>query len=375
MNNNTFDQETFAHLIPDYIQRLQPYVAGKPIWEVQAEYGIERVDKLASNENSLGPSHKALEAIRQRLSETYRYPDTAGLKLRGALAERFGVKVGNIVLGNGSEGIMSYIMRTFLQQDDQVISVDATFVGFKVMAQARAEAPIIVPLNDYRFDLQAIADHVTERTKIIYLCNPNNPTGTYFTDKELDAFLERLPKRVLVILDEAYFEFAKEFPDYPDSMHYRHDQVITLRTFSKAYGLAGVRIGYGIAHEYLIGNLMKIKLPFEPSDLAQAAGLGALEDEEFLEQTLTMNREGREYFYREFGRLDLRYYPTASNFILLVFKDEEEVMRLHDFLLRRGVIIRPLKGFGLPHCMRVTIGTMAENRRCILALREWCGRG
>lgn len=375
MNNNTFDQETFAQLIPDYIQRLNPYVAGKPIWEVQAEYGIERVDKLASNENSLGPSHRALEAIRQRLSETYRYPDTAGLKLRGALAKRFGVKVDNIVLGNGSEGIMSYIMRTFLQQDDQVISVDATFVGFKVMAQARAEAPIIVPLSDYRFDLQAIADHITERTKIVYLCNPNNPTGTYFTDKELDAFLERLPKRVLVILDEAYCEFAQEFPDYPDSMRYRHDQVITLRTFSKAYGLAGVRIGYGIAHEYLIGNLMKIKLPFEPSDLAQAAGLGALEDEEFLEQTLTMNREGREYFYKEFERLDLHYYRTASNFILLVFKDEEEVMRLHDFLLRRGVIIRPLKGFGLPHCMRVTIGTMAENRRCILALREWCGRG
>ncbi|MBQ7568980.1 aminotransferase class I/II-fold pyridoxal phosphate-dependent enzyme, partial [bacterium] len=203
----------------------------------------------------------------------------------------------------------------------------------------------------------------------------NNPTGTYFTRDELDRFLERLPKRVLVILDEAYFEFAQEFEDYPDSMHYRHDQVITLRTFSKAYGLAGVRIGYGIAHEYLIGNLMKIKLPFEPSDLAQAAGLGALDDEDFLEQTLAMNREGREYFYKEFARLGLRFYRTASNFILLVFRDEAEVVALNDFLLRRGVIIRPLKAFGLPHCMRVTIGTMAENRRCVAALSEWCVRG
>ena len=375
METNTFDKETFAQLIPDYIQKLQPYVAGKPIWEVQAEYGLERVVKLASNENSLGPSHKALAAIRQRLSETYRYPDTGGFRLRSALAERFGVKVDNIILGNGSEGIMSYIMRTFLNQEDQVLSVDSTFVGFKVMAKARAEQPVFVPLNDYRFDLQALADSITERTKIVYLCNPNNPTGTYFTRDELDRFLERLPKRVLVILDEAYFEFAQEFEDYPDSMHYRHDQVITLRTFSKAYGLAGVRIGYGIAHEYLIGNLMKIKLPFEPSDLAQAAGLGALDDEDFLEQTLAMNREGREYFYKEFARLGLRFYRTASNFILLVFRDEAEVVALNDFLLRRGVIIRPLKAFGLPHCMRVTIGTMAENRRCVAALSEWCVRG
>ncbi|MBQ7567969.1 aminotransferase class I/II-fold pyridoxal phosphate-dependent enzyme, partial [bacterium] len=180
METNTFDKETFAQLIPDYIQKLQPYVAGKPIWEVQAEYGLERVVKLASNENSLGPSHKALAAIRQRLSETYRYPDTGGFRLRSALAERFGVKVDNIILGNGSEGIMSYIMRTFLNQEDQVLSVDSTFVGFKVMAKARAEQPVFVPLNDYRFDLQALADSITERTKIVYLCNPNNPTGTYF---------------------------------------------------------------------------------------------------------------------------------------------------------------------------------------------------
>ncbi len=365
------DNSIFEHLIPDYIQNLQPYVPGKPIWEVQAEYGIERIDKLASNENSLGPSYKALDAIRQRLLETYRYPDTAGLKLRTALAKRYNVKVDNIVLGNGSEGIMSYIMRTFLNTEDQVVSVDSTFVGFKVMSMSRAEKPILVPLKDYRFDLEAIADHITERTKIVYLCNPNNPTGTYFTKNELDRFLERLPKRVLVILDEAYFEFAQEFSDYPDSMRYRHDQVITLRTFSKAYGLAGVRIGYGIAHEFLIANLMKIKLPFEPSDLAQAAGLGALDDEDFLQQTLTMNRQGREYLYKEFDSIGLDYRPTASNFILLIFRDEDEVKRVNEFMLSRGEIIRPLKGFGLPHCMRVTIGTMPECQRCAAALREW----
>lgn len=363
------EDNCFESLIPDHVLRLQPYVAGKPIWEVQREYGLTEVIKLASNENSLGPSPKAIAAAQACLAQSHRYPDVAGLELRTELAKRYNVKVDNVVLGSGSEGIMSCIMRTFLDTEDEVVSVHGTFVGFTVMARARSTAPILKPLKDYHFDLQLLADSITERTKIVYLCNPNNPTGTFFEKSEFDAFLERLPKRVLVILDEAYFEFAKDIGNFPNSMDYRHDQVITLRTFSKAYGLAGLRIGYGIAHEYLIKNLMKVKLPFEPSSAAQAAGLAALGDEEFLQKSLEINNKGRAYLQAQLGNLGLRYLPTASNFICVVMENAEQVNQLTQLMLQKGVIIRPLGGFALPWCFRVTIGLESENQRCIEALK------
>lgn len=361
---------SFDTLVPDYIQRLEPYRPGKPIWEVQEEYGLHKVVKLASNENSLGPSPHAIRQLQDSLAEIHRYPDTGGLRLRKALADRYKLSVDNVILGNGSEGIMSYIMRTFLDRDDEVLTADATFVGFMVMARARGCPPVTVPLKDYRFDLAALADRITERTKIVYLCNPNNPTGTIFTRAEFDAFLARLPERVLVILDEAYYEYALDDPDFPDSMAYRHDQVITLRTFSKAYGLAGVRIGYGFAHEFLIGNLHKVKLPFEPGIPAQAAGLGALEDLEFLERSERINREGREFYYRHFERLGLDYRRSAANFVLVPLESPEQVHNLYTQMLRRGVIIRPLGPFGLPHCVRISVGTGPECERCIEVLEE-----
>lgn len=364
-------ENRFESLIPEPILKLKPYVAGKTIEDAKRDYNYNgEFVKLASNENPLGPSPKAVEAIKQQASGIHRYPDTAGRELRRLLAERHQVRVENVILGGGSESIMSYIMRTFLRTDDEVLSVNSTFVGFLVMAHSRVRPPVLVPLNDYRFDLEALSDKITDKTKIVYLCNPNNPTGTYFTKQELNRFLERLPERVLVILDEAYYEFAHHLPDFPDSMVYRHDQVITLRTFSKAYGLAGVRIGYGLAHDYLIKNLYKVKLPFDPSDLAQAAGCGAMRDQEFLEKTLRMNDEGREYFYKEFDRLGLNYKPTASNFIMCIFESEQQVEFVYEQMMRRGVIIRPLKGFGLPHCLRVTIGTMHECHRCVEAFEQ-----
>ncbi len=361
---------TFDSLIPEYIQRLEPYVAGKPIWEVQQEFGLEEVVKLASNENSLGPSPRAIQALQDSLAEIHRYPDTGGLRLRGALAELYRLKIENVILGSGSEGIMSYIMRTFLDSEDEVLTADATFVGFLVMAKARAMRPVTVPLKDYRFDLEALADRISDKTKIVYLCNPNNPTGTFFTRSEFDRFLARLPERVLVILDEAYYEFATDIPEFPDSMKYRHDQVITLRTFSKAYGLAGVRIGYGFAHDFLIRNLHKIKLPFEPGIPAQAAGLGALEDRDFLARTQEMNRQGLHFFYESFDRLGLDYRPSAANFVLGILDSASQVQALYSQMLHRGVIVRPLERFGLPHCIRITVGTRQENQRCVEVLEE-----
>src|SRR5579862_9728493 len=268
-------------LVPSYIASLRPYEAGRSIDEVRRTYGLTRVSKLASNENPLGPSPMALEAIRRELEGLNLYPN-GGLDLRRTLAEKFDLKPENVIAGSGSEGIMSGIIRTFLCDDDEVLTTDAAFLGFQVLARSRGIAYRTVPYRYWHYDLAALAAAINEKTKIIYLANPNNPTGTIFTKQEFDAFYQHVPERVLIILDEAYFEYAKDNPRYPDSMHYRYDNVITLRTFSKIYGLAGVRIGYGFAYDRLIGNLLKVKLPFEPGTLAQAAGIGALADKEFL---------------------------------------------------------------------------------------------
>ncbi len=348
-------------LIPKHIKDLQPYKPGKPIEEVRREYKLKKIVKLASNENPMGPSPKAVAAMHESLANTHRYPDPGSLTMRQALADRFDVKIENVITGHGSEGIMSVIMRTFLLDDEEVITADATFIGFMVLAHSRGIKIKTVPLKQYRFDLQGIAAQVTEKTKLIYLANPNNPTGTIFSVKEFNEFIKKIPEHVLIILDEAYFEFAQSDPKYPDSMKYRLDNVITLRTFSKAYGLAGIRIGYGFAHDQLICNLLKVKLPFEPSIPAQAAGLAALEDRDFLEQYIQLNRHGLEYFYTLFDKLGIRYVRSHANFVMGIFDSEEYALKLTQRLLEKGIIVRPLGAFGLPHCIRFTTGLNAEN--------------
>ena len=356
-------------LVPPYIKSLAPYQAGKPAEELARELGLDRIVKLASNENPLGPSPKALAAAEQALKESHRYPDPASHRLRAALAERFDVKIGNVITGAGSEGIMSAIMRTFLLADDELISAQGSFIGFRVLANASGRTTHWIPMRDHRYDLPRMAAAINDRTKIVYLANPDNPTGTYFSVPEFDAFMARVPERVLVILDEAYFEFARERPfdmaqdrrDYPDSMHYRYDNVITLRTFSKAYGLAGLRVGYGFAHDELIGNLLKVKLPFEPSRPAQAAALAALDDAEHLQRTLENNRRGTAYLEAAFKRLGLENIPSATNFLTLILPSEEAAARITAGLLRRGVIVRHLVSFGWPALIRVTVGLEEEN--------------
>ena len=241
-------------LVPPYIASLQPYKPGKPIEEVQREFGLEHVVKLASNENPLGASRLALEEMSRHMEGLQYYPN-GGLGLRTVLAGMYDLGVGNVIAGSGSEGIMSNIIRTFLCDDDEVLTTESAFIGFQVLARSRGVAYRTVPYRDWHYDLPALARAITGRTKIVYLANPNNPTGTIFTKQEFDEFYRHVPERVLIILDEAYFEYARDNPAYPDSMHYRYDNVITLRTFSKIYGLAGVRIGYGFAHGDLIANL------------------------------------------------------------------------------------------------------------------------
>ena len=357
-------------LVPPYIASLRPYEPGRGIEEVKREYGLASVAKLASNENPLGSSPLALREINRHLDKLHLYPN-GGLDLRSTLAEKFDVKVENVIAGSGSESIMSNIIRTFLCDEDEVLTTEAAFIGFQVLAKSRGVTYRTVPYRAWHYDLDALAGAINERTKIVYLANPNNPTGTIFTKHQFDQFYRHVPERVLIILDEAYFEYAKDNPCYPDSMYYRYDNVITLRTFSKVYGLAGIRIGYGFAHESLIANLLKVKLPFEPSTLAQAAGIGALADKEFLHRSLELNARGLQFLSVSLRQLGFSVVESEANFGMAVLPGEEPASQLTQHLLSQGVIIRPLTAFGLPHCVRISTGTDEDNERCI----EACNTG
>ncbi len=348
-------------LVPPYIESLRPYEAGRDSEEVRREFGLARVIKLASNENPLGTSPLALERMRGATGALNLYPN-GGLDLRRELARQYDVRVENVIAGSGSEGIMSNIIRAFLCDEDETLTTESAFIGFQTLAKSRGVAYRTVPYKDWHYDLEALAGQINERTKIIYLANPNNPTGTIFTRHEFDRFYRHVPERALIILDEAYFEYAKDNPRYPDSMHYRYDNVITLRTFSKVYGLAGARIGYGFAHETLIANLLKVKLPFEPSTLAQAAGIGALADKEFLHRSLELNARGIRFLSESLRGMGFEVPPSDANFVMMALKSAEEAARIANGPLREGIIVRPLSAFGLRQAIRISTGTDEENR-------------
>jgi len=356
-------------LVPPYIESLRPYEAGRSAEDVQRQYGLAHVIKLASNENPLGPSPLALQAMRGAMDTLALYTN-GGLDLRKVLAREFDLRVENVIAGSGSEGIMSNIIRTFLGDEDEVLTTEGAFIGFQVLAKSRGVAYRTVPYRDWHYDLPALAGAVNERTKIVYLANPNNPTGTIFTRTEFDEFYRHVPERVLIILDEAYFEYARDNQRYPDSMHYRYDNVITLRTFSKVYGLAGIRIGYGFAHEALIGNLLKVKLPFEPSTLAQAAGIGALADKAFLHHSLELNAQGLRFLTESLNELGLKVVPSEANFVMVELPGAEQAARFTEDLLLQGIIVWPLRAFGLPQCVRISTGTDEDNHRCMQAVER-----
>ncbi|HKW96702.1 MAG TPA: histidinol-phosphate transaminase [Bryobacteraceae bacterium] len=356
-------------LVPPYIASLRPYEAGRSAEEIERLYGIKHAVKLASNENPLGPSPMAIEAMQHVSERLHLYPN-GGLDLRQVLAREYDVKVENVIAGSGSEGIMSNIIRAFLCDEDEVLTTEAAFIGFQVLAKSRGVKYRTVPYKDWHYDLPALASAANEHTKIIYLANPNNPTGTIFTKHEFDEFYRHVPARVLIILDEAYFEYAKDNPRYPDSMHYRYDNVITLRTFSKIYGLAGVRVGYGFAHEELIGNLLKVKLPFEPSTLAQAAGIAAISDKAFLHRSLEMNARGMRHLTTALGEMGLSVVRSDANFVMVVFPNAGQAQHVAEDLLTRGVIVRPLAAFGLPQCIRISTGTDEDNERLVAAMHK-----
>ena len=348
-------------LVPEYVRSLQIYQAGKPIDELTRERGLTKISKLASNENPLGPSPFAIKNMTNALWDLHRYPDMNAYALKSSLSRLYKLKPENIILGNGSEGIMGYIARAFVQPGHEVLTCANSFIGFTIIARSVGATLKTVPLtSDYRFDVIALGKSITKKTKVIYICNPNNPTGTYITKTEFDILMSYVPNHVLVILDEAYFEFAAGFADYPNSMDYRYDNVLTLRTFSKAYGLSGIRIGYGFGHEDLIGNLTKVKLPFEPGTIAQVGAAGAIHDKSHLRRTVTNNRRRYLETYDFLSKHEFKPIQSVANFIAFKTGSEEASRYMFDKLLDLGVIIRQLKANEMPEFVRVSLGTKKE---------------
>ncbi len=356
------------HLIPPWLVSLVPYQPGKPVEEVEREYGIRNSIKLASNENPLGPSPRAIEAMRGALAGPHRSPDGGGFYLKQKLAAKLGVGADQIALGTGSNEILELVARTFLRPGEDAVMSEQAFVVYASVVQAAAGVPRAVPLRDFAHDLDAIAAAVRKSTRLVFLGNPNNPTGTIYRRAAFERLLERLPKVVVVVADDAYAEYVVD-PEYPRTLKYvKPDRLlVTLRTFSKIYGLAGLRIGYGIGPAELVAALERIRQPFNVNSLAQVAALAALDDDEHVERSRRTNRDGMVFLERELARLGLPYVPSQANFVLVRVGSGGEV---YERLLRRGVIVRPVGGYGFPDHLRVTVGTEEENRRFIGALEE-----
>ncbi len=357
--------------VPEYIRTLIPYAPGKPIEEVEREIGIANSIKLASNENPLGPSPLALEAMGQKMAQLHLYPDGDCFYLKRGLSAKLGVAADNLIFGNGSNEIIELAIRTFMRPGDEAMMARQAFVVYKLVVQAAGGISREVPLRDFTHDLEAIAKAISARTRIVFLANPNNPTGTIYRKATWEAFLNQVRPDILIIVDEAYFEYV-EAADYPNSLDY-HQQgktLLTLRTFSKLYGLAGLRIGYGIADEDIIGLMHRVRQPFNVNAPAQWAALAALNDSEHVRRSLDNNRQGLEYLTAEFARLGIEFIPSHANFILLRVGKGEDVFNR---LLAQGIIVRPMAGYQLPEYLRVTIGTMDENRKFIDGLKKAFG--
>ncbi|QHW34035.1 histidinol-phosphate transaminase [Paenibacillus rhizovicinus] len=352
------------------LDNIKPYTPGKPIWEVQQEYGLDRVVKLASNENSLGPSPKALQAIQERLGELHRYPDGLSAKLTHALAEEFGLASENFLVTNGGDELIVLISQAFLEQGDEIIVPDPTFSEYAFGANLMASTIVKVPLAEgFQYAADDLLAAVTEKTKIVYLCSPNNPTGTYLPEAELRKFLDRLPERVLVVIDVAYRHYVTA-EDYCDGLEFIREgyPVIALHTFSKIYGLAGIRVGFGVAPLAVVNTLLKVKEPFNVNALAEAAATAALHDHAHIDASRRMNEEGREQLYQGFRKLSMSYTESMSNFVLVEIGEKAE--RIYQQLLERGIIVRYAKSWGFPNHFRISVGTREENEIFLRALEE-----
>jgi histidinol-phosphate aminotransferase len=356
-----------ADLVNEHIRELRPYEPGKPMEELERELGISSSIKLASNENPLGPSPRAVEALRAAADEVHRYPDGACFELRDRLSEHLGVSAQQLIFGCGADEILELLAKTFLSPGDEVVFAWPSFAMYPIVVRGMGGVPVQVPLgDDLAHDLPAMAKAVNERTKIVFVCNPNNPTGTSVGAEDFDRFVEGLPESVILAVDEAYFEFARR-PDFPHALSWleRRPGTLVMRTFSKIYGLAGLRIGYGIGDAELVSYLERARHPFNVSRLAETAATAALDDTEHVERTRACNAQGIEYLGRELAALGIEVLPSDANFVLA-----RSGAGTYEALLREGIIVRPMQGFGLAEHIRITVGLPEENERLVKALRR-----
>lgn len=359
----------FLQLALAGIQQLVPYVPGKPVEELQRELGLAEIVKLASNENALGPSPKAVEAIQASLSELHRYPDGSGYRLKTVLSERLGVSPQQITLGNGSSEILELVVRTFVTPDLEVLFSQHAFALYPLLTQAVSAKPVAAPARNFGHDLPAMLERVSSKTRLVFIANPNNPTGTLLPKDGLEGFIAALPRQVLCVLDEAYLEFVAE-DERCDAISWldRYPNLIIARTFSKAYGLAGLRVGYGISSTEIADLLNRIRPPFNNNMLALAAAEAALGDSEFLRQTQEVNRSGMLQLTDAFQKLGLEWIPSSGNFVSVNLR--QPALPIYEALLRKGVIVRPVANYEMPEFLRVSIATNRENRMLIDALSQ-----
>ncbi len=354
---------------PDFILKISPYRPGKPLEELEREYGISNSIKLASNENPLGPSPKAAAAMAAAIQNLHRYPDGSGYYLVRKLAEKLKVSWERLVLGNGSDDVIGLLTRAFLVPGDEAVMPVPAFLMYEIFVRSVGAAPVMVPLRNHGIDLEAMLEKITDKTRMVFLTQPNNPTGTAISKADFEKFLKLAPPNLMIIVDEAYIEFMRD-PQGLESLAYidKDDRVVTLRTFSKAYGLAGIRIGYGVMAAEIAKILQRIRQPFNANSLAQVAAVAALDDQAFLQKTIAVVHQGLDFLYAEMQRLHIPFHPSQANFFMIdLGRPADEVF---EKMLLQGVIVRSMSSYGYPTCIRVSVGLPEENVRFVQALEK-----
>ena len=351
------------------VRALRPYEPGKPIDELERELGVHNIVKLASNENPLGPSKQAIAALQRELAELNLYPDGNAFNLKQALSRVLDVDPAKLTIGNGSSDILDFVLRAFVTTEHEVMFAEHAFAMYPILTRIVGAKPVMVKARNWGHDLEAMAAAITDATRVVFIANPNNPTGTWLTKDALVSFLDRIPDEILVVLDEAYFEYVEE-PDYPNGVQIvtSYPNLVVTRTFSKVYGLAGLRIGYGVSSPELADYLNRVRPPFNANQLALVAAEHALKDTDHLRNSVELNRIGMEQLVAAFEQLGIEYIPSAGNFISA--KMPRSGKAVFDALLHEGVIVRPVDNYGMPDYLRVTIGTEEENNKFISALNK-----
>ena len=353
-----------------HLKDVKNYQPGKPLEELAREYGIKDAVKMASNENALGPSPKALAAIRKSLPRVHRYPEGGCFYLRQKLSKALKVSPDQLIFGNGSDELLVFAARAIVGEGDEVIIADPTFLIYEIATQVEGGTVVKVPMKNFQYDLDGMRRKIGPKTKLIFIANPDNPIGTFVSEKKLRAFLEAVPKNIVVVVDEAYYEFARIEKSYPDSLKWisSFPNLIVTRTFSKAYGLTGLRVGYAVASAELVKDLNKVREPFNVNSVAQVGATAALDDKKHLSRTVKMTTEGRAYLKTELQKLGFDCVDTVTNFVLADMK--QDAKKLYEALLKKGVIVRPMAAWGMNTFIRVTVGKPAENKRFLTALKE-----